>query len=122
MRERIAKDGFAATASIESEHSGSKRQGGDVGWHTAASKELPEVIRKAAFALGVAQVSMPVQDSSGCYLVTVLDKEPTPTDAVLIQRLRTLRGKEFSDGILKAAAVKIVGAAQEASTGRGQDK
>jgi|GEM_PF-7072287 len=122
VRERIAEDGFAATASIESEHSGSKRQGGDVGWHTAASQQLPEVIRKTAFALGVAQVSMPIQDGSGCYLVTVLDKEPTPTDEVLIQRLRALRGKEFSDGILKAAAVKIVGAAQEASTGRRQDK
>ncbi|MFN3240049.1 MAG: peptidylprolyl isomerase [Planctomycetota bacterium] len=110
VRERIAKDGFAATASIESEHGASKRKGGDVGWHRASSKQLPEVIVKAAFALGLAEVSMPLQDENGCYLVTVLEQEPIPTDKELLQRLRVLRGKEFSENILKDADIRIVGA------------
>lgn len=114
VRERIAKDGFAATASIESEHGASKRKGGDVGWHRPSSKKLPEVIVKAAFALGLAEVSMPLQDDNGCYLVTVLEKEPTPSDKELLQRLRILRGKQFSEGILKDAEIRIVGAEEPA--------
>ncbi|MEC9047732.1 MAG: peptidylprolyl isomerase [Planctomycetota bacterium] len=113
VRERIAADGFAATASIESEHGASKRKGGDIGWHTAASKKLPAVIAKAAFALGDAEVSMPLQDENGCYLVTVLDKEPTPNDDQLVERLRVLRGQQFSERILADAAVKIVGAEED---------
>jgi len=113
VRQRIAKDGFAATASIESEHGASKRKGGDVGWHRAASKQLPEVIVKAAFALGLAEVSMPLKDQNGCYLVTVLDKEPNPSEQELLERLRVLRGKQFSESILKDAEIKIVGEPEE---------
>ena len=111
VRERIAADGFAATASIESEHGASKRVGGDIGWHTEASEKLPPVIAKAAFALGTAEVSMPLQDENGCYLVTVLDKERAPDDAQLIERLRVLRGQQFSEQILADANIQIVGAA-----------
>ena len=113
VRERIAADGFAATASIESEHGASKRVGGDIGWHTEASEKLPPVIAKAAFALGTAEVSMPLQDENGCYLVTVLDKEPAPDDAQLIERLRVLRGQQFSEQILADANIQIVGAQQD---------
>lgn len=120
VRERIATDGFAATASIESEHGASKRKGGDVGWHTAASKQLPELIAQAAFALGTAEVSMPLQDENGCYLVTVLDKEPTPDDAQLVERLRVLRGQQFSERILAGAQVQIVGDDEDAAAGPGK--
>ncbi|MCK5944685.1 MAG: peptidylprolyl isomerase [Planctomycetes bacterium] len=110
VRERIAKDGFAATASIESEHGQSKRSGGDVGWHRVSSKQLPAVIVDAAFALGTAEVSMPLQDDNGCYLVTVLDKEPMPDDDELLRRLRVQRAQQFSERILEDAKVEIVGA------------
>ena len=118
VRERIAKDGFAATASIESEHGQSKRQGGDVGWHRPTSKQLPEVVVKAAFALGIAEVSMPLQDDNGCYLVTVLDKEPMPGDDELVRQLRVARGKQFSEAIIQGAAIEIVGAEAPAAPGK----
>jgi len=118
VRERIAKDGFAATASIESEHGQSKRQGGDVGWHRPTSKQLPEVVVKAAFALGIAEVSMPLQDDNGCYLVTVLDKEPMPGDDELVRQLRVARGKQFSEAIIQSAAIEIVGAEAPAAPGK----
>ncbi len=117
VRERIADDGFAATASIESEHGASKRKGGDVGWHHPTSKQLPEVIVKAAFALGIAEVSMPLQDENGCYLVTVLEREPAPSDDELVSRLRAYRGQQFSEAILEDADVKIVGADDAAEGG-----
>ena len=118
VRERIAKDGFAATASIESEHGPSKREGGDLGWHRASTKQLPAVIAKAAFALGTAEVSMPLQDDNGCYLVTVLDKEPMPADDELVRQLRVARGKQFSEAIIQSAAIEIVGAEAPAAAGK----
>lgn len=118
VRERIAEDGFAATASIESEHGPTKRKGGDLGWHRAGSKQLPEVIVKAAFALGTAEVSQPLQDDNGCYLVTVLDKEPMPSDDELLRQLRVARGKQFSEAIIQDAAVEIVGAETPAAPGK----
>lgn len=120
VRERIATDGFAATASIESEHGPTKRKGGDLGWHRAGTKQLPEVIVKAAFALGTAEVSQPLQDDNGCYLVTVLDKEPMPDDAELLRALRVARGKQFSEAILQDADVQIVGAEADAEPAPGK--
>ena len=118
VRERIAEDGFAATASIESEHGPTKRKGGDLGWHRAASQQLPKVIVKAAFALGAAEVSQPLQDDNGCYLVTVLDKEPMPGDDELVRQLRVARGKQFSEAIIQGAAIEIVGAEAPATPGK----
>lgn len=110
VRARIAKDGFAATASIESELGDSKRKGGDVGWHRKGSTELPTSVVQAAFAMKMTDVSMPIRTKDGCYIITVLDREPVPTDDELIDRLRIVRGKTLSEGILKNAEVEIVGA------------
>ncbi len=108
VRRRIAADGFAATASIESEDGDSKQRGGDVGWHRRSSDQLPEPVLKAAFALDVAEVSMPIEADDGCYLVTVLDREPVPDDAELVRRLRELRARELGESLLRDAEVEIV--------------
>jgi len=109
IRGRIAKDGFAATASIESELGDSKRKGGDVGWHRKSSPELPTAVLNAAFAMKMTDVSMPIRAKDGCYVITVLDHEPIPDDKELMRRLRILRGQELSEGILKNADVKFAG-------------
>lgn len=111
VRERIAKDGFRATASIESEHGPSKARGGDVGWHRRQSDALPEPLLQAAFALAAGEVSMPIRGDDGCYLVTVFDVEPVPTDAELIVRLRELRGTELAQRLIDEADLQFVGAA-----------
>lgn len=115
IRGRIAKDGFAATASIESELGDSKRKGGDVGWHRKSSPELPTAVLNAAFAMKMTDVSMPIRAKDGCYVITVLDHEPVPDDQELVRRLRILRGQQMSENILKNADVKFPGADQKGS-------
>lgn len=115
IRGRIAKDGFAATASIESELGDSKRKGGDVGWHRKSSPELPTAVLNAAFAMKMTDVSMPIRTKDGCYVITVLDHEPVPDDQELIRRLRILRGKKLSESILENADIKFAGDKTDAS-------
>jgi parvulin-like peptidyl-prolyl isomerase len=107
-RKRVEKDGFKMTASIESEHGPSKPKGGDVGWHRRGSKELPDEVLSAAFALKMQQISMPIRTDEGCYLVTVTDKEPTPNDAEMRRRLRIARAQQMSESILADAKINIV--------------
>ncbi|MFK7740888.1 MAG: peptidylprolyl isomerase [Planctomycetota bacterium] len=110
VRERIVRDGFAATASVESEHGPSKKRGGDVGWHRRGGDGLPKPVLHAAFALGLAEVSVPIETELGCYLVTVLDREPMPSEDELCKRLRRQRARAWSESLLKAAKIEIVGA------------
>ena len=116
VRERIATDGFAATASIESEHGASKRKGGDLGWHRRNDNKLPDVVAKAAFALPLTEVSMPIRGPDGCYLVTVLDREPTPGDDELITRLRKWHQQQLGERLLEHADIEIAG--QEPAGGK----
>jgi hypothetical protein len=112
VRERIAKDGFAATASIESELGNTKRKGGDVGWHRASSIELPKKVVQAAFAMKMTDVSMPIRTKDGCYIITVLDREPMPDKNDLIRKLRIVRSTTLSAGIIENAKVQIKGSSQ----------
>jgi hypothetical protein len=126
VRARVAKDGFAATASIESELGDSKRKGGDVGWHRKGSTELPTKVVHAAFAMKMTDVSMPIRTKDGCYIITVLDREPMPSDQELISRMRILRGRTLSESVLENAKLQFAGAKQtdmsETTTGRGAKK
>ena len=115
IRARIAKDGFAATASIETELGDTKRKGGDVGWHRKSSPELPKAVLDAAFAMKMTEVSMPIRAKDGCYVITVLDREPAPQDEELVRRLRIVRAEQLSAGILKDADVKFTNADQSSA-------
>lgn len=115
IRARIAKDGFAATASIETELGDTKRKGGDVGWHRQSSPELPKAVLDAAFAMKMTEVSMPIRAKDGCYVITVLDREPAPQDEELVRRLRIVRAEQLSAGILKDADVKFTNADQSSA-------
>ena len=107
VRERIAKDGFAATAAIETELGSSKRDGGDLGWHRRGSKELPANIVQAAFEMKMTEVSMPLRTKDGCYVITVLDREPIPKDVELLSRLQIVRGEQLSRDILAKAKLEM---------------
>lgn len=122
VRERIAVDGFAATASIESELGASKRNGGDVGWHRKGSQELPEKVVHAAFAMKMTDVSMPIRTKDGCYIITVLDREPMPSDEEMINRLRIVRARTMSEDILEKAELKFAGRKEGKSMGKGVQK
>lgn len=113
-RRRLAGETFANVATIES-HDPSKQRGGDVGWHRRRSDQLPEVVLAAAFALTPGDVSQPLRAEEGCWLVKVLAAEPEPTNAQLVDALRTYRGQELQQRILQDAAIEIVGAPPEAS-------
>lgn len=109
VRERIVRDGFAATASIESEHAASKAKGGDVGWHRRADDGLPEAVLAAAFALNLGEISVPIEADEGAYIVTVLDKEPMPADEALLEQLRAHRAAEWSENLLAEAQIELAG-------------
>jgi parvulin-like peptidyl-prolyl isomerase len=110
-RQRLEQDTFETVARITSEHASSKMKGGEIGWHRRRSEQLPDAVLAAAFALGVEQVSAPIRAAEGCFLVKVLEVEPVPTDALLLQRLRKRRGDELGERLLREAEVKVAKAA-----------
>ncbi|MBL8726391.1 MAG: peptidylprolyl isomerase [Planctomycetes bacterium] len=105
--ERLAKQPFAEVARIETEDPGSKPQGGDFGWHHRASERLPELVLDAGFRQANGEVSKPLRGPDGVYLVKVLDVEPEPDEATLLQRLRTRHAQELQAQILRDAKLRF---------------
>ena len=58
---------------------------------------------------------MPIRAKDGCYVITVLDREPAPQDEELVRRLRIARAEQLSAGILKGADVKFTNADQRSA-------
>lgn len=106
-RERLAGETFENVAAIESADP-SKQRGGDVGWHRRRSEQLPEPVLAAAFALRAGDVSPPVRTDDGCWLVKVVEADPDPTNAQLVDALRTWHGQALQKRILDDAAIEIV--------------
>jgi hypothetical protein len=106
VRTRLEVEPFDVVARLSSEHSSSKPKGGDIGWHRRSAEKLPEIVREAAFALAVDQVSQPIRADEGCFLVKVLEQEPMPDETVLLRRLRQLRGEELRQQLVRDAAVQ----------------
>jgi len=111
VRERLEIERFDIVARIESDDPASKELGGDTGWHTRRSGRLPETVLATVFAAEDAApdkgaVLGPIRADDGCYLVKVLDIEPAPDDAELLQRLRERRSTELGQEILADAAIE----------------
>lgn len=111
LRKLLEKETFANVAALESEHGPSRQHGGDIGWYRRRHEKLAEPLLAAAFALPLDGVSEPIRGEEGCYLLKVLEIEPEPSDAVLLQRLREQRAKELSQKLLTDAGVRIHGPA-----------
>lgn len=109
VREQLVEGrDFELTAKIESDDPASKMRGGDVGWHFRRSRELPEPVLAAAFALESGGLSQPIEADAGCYLVKVLATEPAPTDDELIQRLREQLVDQLTQQVLTEARIEIL--------------
>ena len=106
VRTRLEVEPFDVVARLSSEHASSKQKGGDIGWHRRSAEKLPEIVREAAFALAVDQVSQPIRADEGCFLVKVLEQEPMPDETVLLRRLRQLRGEELRQQLVRDAALQ----------------
>lgn len=120
VRERLQKERFDVVARIESQEPASKAQGGDCGWHVRKSEQLPEVVLASAFALPVGEVSLPLRDRDGCFLVKATDVEPDLGDDQLVLRLREVRAQRLSQQVLDEAKVQFAGepGGKQAGTGR----
>ncbi len=105
VRARLGQEPFATVARIESEDPRSKNQGGDCGWHVRRSKELPEPVLAAAWDLARDAVSEPIRTDDGCYLVTVLEIEPSLADDELIDRRRDQLVETMTRDLLAQAAI-----------------
>lgn len=107
VRERLQKERFDTLAKIESQEPASKARGGDCGWHTRKSDKLPELVLSTAFALAEGEVSEPVRDRDGCFLVKVTAVEPDLPDEQLVERLRELRSQQLSQQILTDSKLQL---------------
>jgi parvulin-like peptidyl-prolyl isomerase len=87
----------AASLSIDS----SKDQGGELGWVTQA--ELTPKAGETLFSLPVGQVSDPVQDYNGWYIVLARDKQTRDVDGAQKQRIAA----QTLDNTLQQTRVKV---------------
>lgn len=111
VRKRIAEEGmsFATAARIHSDDPESKVKGGAVGLHGHDSDELPKKVIQAAYHLDPYVVSEPIRTEEGFYLVMVSEIEDQPTDAVLIQRMRTTKMRTWLENLLHTAEIRVKG-------------
>lgn len=120
VRARLQKERFDVVARIESQEPSSKAKGGDLGWHTRKSEQLPEVVLAAAFAQKQGELSEPLRDRDGCYLVKINDIEPDLSDDQIVERLREVRSLQLSQQVLDDAKVEI--GAEPPSTAPAKDQ
>jgi foldase protein PrsA len=73
-----AGEDFAAVATELSEDTGSKANGGDLGWFPAGV--MVPAFEEAAFALEVGETSEPVKSDYGYHIIQVLEKGPHELD------------------------------------------
>ena len=103
---RLAKESFESVARIESDDPGTKMRGGDCGWLQRRSRDLPEPVLAAAFALSSGGVSEPIRADDGCYLVKLMGVEPTLDDDSVIARMREQLVEDYTRELLKEANIR----------------
>gem|GEM_PF-2000855 len=83
---------FAALAKQYSTDTGSKNNGGDLGWFSKG--QMVPAFEQAAFSLQPGQISQPVQTQYGWHIIQVLQRDPHHT--VDPQQLAQLRMQAYS--------------------------
>jgi parvulin-like peptidyl-prolyl isomerase len=69
---------FAALAAKDSIDTGTKTNGGDMGWFGRDSTTIPSEIIASAFSLKVGQTSQPIKSTGGYYIIQILGHEVRP--------------------------------------------
>lgn len=111
IRTRIEKGAsFAAVAQESSEEKASAVKGGDWGWVTRASA-YPETILNAIFLLREGEISQPVLQPNGYYLLKLERLRTTPYSEVeesISAELRQQHAMEWINRIKSASAAKVL--------------
>jgi parvulin-like peptidyl-prolyl isomerase len=84
---------FSALAAKDSIDTGSKSNGGDLGWFGRDSTTVPSEIMATAYSLKIGQTSQPIKSTSGYYIIQILGHDVRPlTD----QQYQTEVGNAFT--------------------------
>ncbi|MBC7231977.1 MAG: peptidylprolyl isomerase [Chloroflexi bacterium] len=97
---------FAALAAEYSIDTGSKDQGGDLGWFPRGV--MVSEFEDAAFALDVGETSELVLSDYGYHIIRVLGKEVRPIDAELLPQVQQYNFQKWFDAALKEANVETL--------------
>ena len=99
IEDQLNKGGdFAKLAEQYSTDTGSKAQGGDLGWFPRGV--MVKEFEDAAFSLGINQISQPITTSFGIHIIQVLGHEQDrPLDSSTLQQLQT---NAFNDWLQQA--------------------
>jgi parvulin-like peptidyl-prolyl isomerase len=110
IREQLAAGAdFAKLAKETSEDQDSAEKGGEWGIIKRNSK-LPDEVLKAIFALKAGEVSQPIKQANGFYLLKVDEFSKQPFDEVSQKIFEQMKGdvlRAWIDGITKRFAVKV---------------
>jgi parvulin-like peptidyl-prolyl isomerase len=90
-------ESFAALAAELSTDTSNKDQGGDLGWFGRG--RMVAEFEEAAFALGVGEISQPVQTSFGYHIIQVLGHEVMPLTNTDFLQLKETKFSEWLDEI-----------------------
>jgi len=97
---------FTALAAKDSIDTGSKDNGGDLGWFGRDSTTVPSNIISTAFALKIGDVSQPIKSTSSYYIIQILGHEVRPLTE---QQYQTAVSNAFTDWLTQQrAASKVV--------------
>ena len=108
------KKTFAMVARTSSDEPNSKAAGGKIGWQHqeylahARQQRAPAEVLKVAFQLAIGEVSKPIQNSDGYYLVWVSGIEPTPDRPTLHRRLLGELSESYSKALITTAKIQIL--------------
>jgi peptidyl-prolyl cis-trans isomerase C len=111
LRKQLAAGAdFAKLAKEASDDKESAEKGGEWGIIKRSSKELPDDVMKAIFALKAGEVSQPIKQPNGFYLLKVDEFSKQPYDDVSLQIFNQMQSELFNawiQGINKSFTVKL---------------
>jgi parvulin-like peptidyl-prolyl isomerase len=88
--EAVKPDADWFTLALDSDDTGSRSAGGDLGWYDPASSSFVPEFKTALAALGIGEISQPVKTQFGYHIIQITGTRTTPGDQAA-QLVTTLR-------------------------------